>query len=456
MDREVTLSEVLEAREARAMRQRALLEAYGQPVISFCMNIAGPVKNGTAIRRGFREGMMRLSEALRGARMEIAHCEQVDAVTGCEALLAVRGDAWEIKRLCVDLEDEDALGRLFDLDVLAPGGEKLDREQLGMPPRPCLICGQAGKGCASRRVHSFEELQIKTAHILRGHFVRSDGDRVAGQAARALLYEVCATPKPGLVDRANSGSHRDMDVFTFLDSVAALLPYLREAFFIGNRTAERPSAETFRQLRRAGLRAERVIFSATSGVNTHKGAIFSLGTVCAAAGRLWTPEAPRAPIEALLSECARMSSDAVAGDFAAIHAEGAVTSGQKLYAARGLRGIRGELADGLPSVAQIGLPALRGAISRGATLEQAGIHALLHLIAGVEDTNLYARGGPDGQSWAVAQAARLIESGFDRAAVSALDAEFIGRNLSPGGCADLLAIVYFLYFYSKEGSDNEC
>ena len=450
MDREVTLSEVLAAREARATRQRELLKLHGQPVISFCMNIAGPVKNGPAIRRGFQEGMLRLTEALRGARLEIVCSERIDAITGCEALLAVRGDAWAIKRLCVDLEDEDDLGRLFDLDVLAPGGAKLDREQLDMPPRPCLICGQAGKGCASRRVHSVAELQARTGRILRDYFARADGDRAAGQAMRALLYEVCATPKPGLVDRANSGSHRDMDIFTFVDSASALLPYLREAFAIGCQTAECPPEETFRRLRRAGLRAERAMFRATGGVNTHKGAIFSLGTACAASGRLWTPEVPCASIDDILGECARMASDAVAGDLAAIRAGEAETSGQKLYITRGLRGIRGELADGLPSVARIALPALREALARGDTLERAGVCALLSLIAGVEDTNLYARGGEEGQHWASEQAAQLAERDFDCAAAADLDAAFIQRNLSPGGCADLLAITYFLYFYTEE------
>ena len=451
MEREVTLSEILAAREARAQRQRALLEAHGLPVVSFCMNIAGPVKNGPAIRRAFQEGMLRLNEALRGARMAVECSEQADGPTGCEALLAVRGDAWAIKRLCVDLEDEDALGRLFDLDVLMPGGEKLDRERLNLPPRPCLICGRAGKGCASRRVHAVEALQRRTREILAEHFARADGDRIASQAARALLNEVCAAPKPGLVDRIGSGSHRDMDIFTFVDSTAALLPYLRRAVEIGQRTAALPPKETFRQLRRAGLRAERAMFDATNGVNTHKGAIFSLGTVCAAAGRLWTVERPCAPVETLLTECARMSADAVAEDLAAIQSSGAETSGQALYLARGLRGIRGELASGLPAVLHTGLPALRAALSQGATLERAGAYALLHLIAQVEDTNLYARGGVEGQRWASERAAEQIRGGHlpTPEELAALDRDFVGKNLSPGGCADLLAIPYFMYFYSQ-------
>ena len=269
MNREVTLPEMLEAREARVFRQQALMERYALPVISFSLNIAGPVKNGPVIRRTFREGLFRLTDALRTARVNILHQEEVDQVTGCEAILAVQGEAREIKRLCVELEDEDPLGRLFDMDVLDPDGSKLDREGFGYPPRPCLVCGKAGKGCASRRLHTVEELQRATHTIMRDFFAQKDGEIIAGQAVRALLYEVCTTPKPGLVDRANNGSHKDMDVFTFVDSTAALLPYFRKAVSIGQKTAKRPPGETFLRLRRAGLEAERAMLAATGGVKTH-------------------------------------------------------------------------------------------------------------------------------------------------------------------------------------------
>ena len=92
MDREVTLTEMLEAREARAYRQQALMEQYGLPVVSFSLNIAGPVKNGPIIRRTFQEGLSRLADALRAARVDVAHQEEADQVTGCEAVLAVQGD----------------------------------------------------------------------------------------------------------------------------------------------------------------------------------------------------------------------------------------------------------------------------------------------------------------------------------------------------------------------------
>ena len=432
---EVTLDQVLEARERRAAAQRAMIAQTGVPVISFCMNIAGPVKNGPLIRRAFREGLSRLEDALAEQKKEVLRRELTDAVTGCEALLAVEGETKELKEICVDLEDEDDLGRLFDLDVVTDG-ESLSREDLGISPRRCLICGAPGRGCASRRVQA----------VLTAYFWRKDRETMAAQAVRALLYEVCATPKPGLVDRANSGSHRDMDLFTFLDSAAALAPYFRQAAELGRSTRERPPEWTFSRLRRAGLAAERAMLSATGGVNTHKGAIFSLGTVCAAAGRLWTPERPWAGTEAILDMAARLCREAVEADFAAMDGLRPETAGARLYRASGCRGIRGELAAGLPSVRKIGLPAMEAALAAGGDLEQAGLAALCALMARVEDTNLFARGGAAGQVWAAGRASQISGPIPDRTALEELDRAMIRRNLSPGGCADLLAITYFMLF----------
>ena len=100
MDREVTLMEMLEAREVRAGRQRELLARYARPVVSFTLNIAGPVKNGPVIRRAFREGLLRLEDALAARGLRPLHQEEVDRPTGCEALWAVDGPARTAKELC--------------------------------------------------------------------------------------------------------------------------------------------------------------------------------------------------------------------------------------------------------------------------------------------------------------------------------------------------------------------
>ena len=450
MEHAVTLMEMLGAREARAMRQQQLLEEYQLPVISFCLNIAGPVKNSPVLRRAFREGLERLECALLAGRLDIVHREEVDEPTGCEALWVVRGDGRAVKELCVELEDRDALGRLFDLDVLDPVSGKWDRTQLGQPPRKCLVCGKEGKGCASRRLHTVEELQSATQAILEDYFAKKDQQTLGALAAKTLLYEVCTTPKPGLVDRSNNGSHRDMDVFTFLDSTAALLPYFEEAVRLGMETRNLPPQETFRRLRQAGAAGERAMFRATGGVNTHKGAVFTLGTVCAAAGRLWTAEGFSKDLDAALALCGEMSAQAVQKDFEAIRREGAHTTGQRLYLEHGLEGIRGELSRGLPAVAQIGLPTLRHRLEAGDSLEQAGVQVLLALMAQGVDPNLIARGGLEGQQWAMEHTKNLTQGrAVLQEEAEKLDRALIERNLSPGGCADLLAITYFLEFLSR-------
>ena len=454
MEREVLLSEILDARDRRVQRQQELHALYTLPLVSFTMNIAGPVKNNALIRRAFQEGRERLEDSLRGAAIEIVRQECIDEPTGCEGLFVLRGDGQSIKALCTALENEDELGRLFDFDVIDPVHGKLDRTAFGFPERCCLICGKTGKACASRRVHSVSELQAKTGSILRRYFAKKDAQWLGGQAARALLSEVCTTPKPGLVDRADTGSHRDMDIFTFVDSTAALLPYFSRVAELGQETSGFPFSQAFDRLRSEGLRAERAMLKATGGVNTHKGAIYSAGLICGAAGRLWSDSGFPSSMEAILDESARLAASNAQQTPDHLCSETA-TAGEKAYLRHGLRGVRGEAADGFPSVRNIAFPALHRALAGGKTLEEAGIYALLCLISNVDDTNLVARGGIEGQRWAARRASELLAHGCcdDRASLEQFNKEMIKRNLSPGGCADLLAITYLLHFLCKADAE---
>lgn len=444
MEREVTLIEVLEAREARVRRQDALRERYGAAVISFTMNIAGPVKDSPLIRRAFREGVRQLESGLRAWNMDILCKDENLAVTGCEAIYAVPGPAERVKRVCQSIEDGSRLGRLFDMDVISAAGEKLNRTG---GERCCIVCGAAGRGCASRRVHSVAELQSATKSIITEYFFCLDSKTISALVTRALLDEVCVTPKPGLVDRANSGSHKDMDIFTFTSSAAALAPYWETCVEIGQKTAAGLPEVTFQQLRQAGQSAERTMFQATDGVNTHKGAIFTLGLLCGAIGRLWTPESPCRDARQILDECAKLAKCSIKEDFAVPQAlNPPQTSGERLYREQGVTGIRGEAAKGLPSVSETALPVLRDALAAGKSRNDAGAAALLHLIARVEDTNMIARGGIKAAQAARTACAQLLsEAPFpDMEKIVNLDQEFIRRNLSPGGCADLLAAAFFL------------
>ncbi len=437
---EVTLTQMLEAREARVMEQRRLLEKYGKPVLSFTMNIPGPVKDTPLIRRGFAWGREALS--FRIPKGKILYQEDCVGVTGCEALYAIDMDPAALKTVTVQIEDDTPLGRLFDMDVLDPQGSQLRREAFGGKSRDCLVCGQPGRGCASRRSHTVTELQKAVEHILREHFAREDSEAIGAWAVRSLLEEVATTPKPGLVDRRNRGSHRDMDEGTFRSSAAVLGPYFVRCAQIGMETAQEPPEETFALLRPAGRIAEQTMYRATGGVNTHKGAIFTLGILCGAAGRLWKADTCWES-ERLFREVAAMTGQAMAED---LSKDGGDTVGQRLYTSRGIPGIRGEIAQGLPSVEKIGLPVYRALRKAGRSQNDAGAVALLHLIARVTDTNMLSRGGEAGAAAGASWAAQLIEGGTipTREQLEDLDNRFIRKNLSPGGCADLLAAVYFV------------
>ena len=188
---------------------------------------------------------------------------------------------------------------------------------------------------------------------------------------------------------------------------------------------------------------------ATGGVNTHKGAIFSMGLLAAAAGRLYRLSSLSA--EVVLSECRAMTEGLTARDFAGLSPENAQTAGQRLYTAYGVTGVRGEAERGFPLVSQVGLPRLREALSAGCSINDAGCAALIALMAENTDTNVLHRSSLEAQRDLSARAAALLHGNPfpGREALSSMDADLIRQNISPGGSADLLALCFFLYFLEE-------
>lgn len=435
----VDVAAVLAARDRRYARQQALRARFGAPLISFTMNIAGEVKRWAQVDRAFELTLRRLEAALQAAGAPVLHRETVYADTGCEALYAVDAPAEKLKELCVALEEQDALGRLLDLDVLDTDGRALTRGA----ERPCLLCGGPGRICARSRAHTVQQLRQRTEEILCEALLHHDGDRAAELAVRALLWEACTAPKPGLVDRLGSGSHSDMDIFTFMSSAAALQPYFARCTELGRRTAALPPRETLQALRLPGMLAEDAMLRATGGVNTHKGAVFLLGLACGALGRL--DRALWAQPHRVLDECAAMA----AGITAELET-GCATAGGRLYRRCGLRGIRGEAEAGFPSVRRGGLPALQQALARGADREEAGCLALVRLMSLCEDTALAHRVGCRGWQQIRDEAAALWAQGPTRQMLEDFGRALEARNASPGGSADLLALCWLLHFLQQE------
>lgn len=188
---------------------------------------------------------------------------------------------------------------------------------------------------------------------------------------------------------------------------------------------------------------------ATGGVNTHKGAIYSMGLVCGALGRLDRAQWRQPAL--VMQEAAAMAAGAVENELGGVAPETAKTPGERFYALYGVAGVRGEAAQGFPAVLRHGLPVLEAGLAQGKTVDEAGSAALLSMIAHTEDTNLIARGGIGRQKRAAAELQALLrqEPYPARAAVEALDRAYIEENLSPGGSADLLALCFLLHFLKE-------
>lgn len=429
---EVSLHDILNAREARVRRQEALLAEYGGVLVCFTMNIAGPAKHSALIEAGFRLGQAQILRTFSPL-----HSLCVIGPTGCEGYYVLHGDPLEIKRQTAILEDSAPIGRLYDMDVLTIGG-KISREQVGLASRKCLLCDGDARICGRSRAHSVQVLQAETTRLLRN----AVSEHVGALAAESLRQEVLTTPKPGLVDQNNCGSHQDMDLPMFLTSANALESYFATCARIGIEMADRSAGETFARLRAEGLAAEQTMYRVTGGVNTHKGAIFTMGLLCGAAGRTLS----RQP-EVLLSEVKAMTEGLTARDLAEITTLNATTAGQRLFAQHGITGVRGQAEQGFPAVLQVGLPVLEQGLQQGLSLNDAGCAALLHILAATDDTNMVSRSNmATAKAVAAELGALLAQTPYpDQETLLALDRAFIEQNLSPGGSADLLAATYFLH-----------
>ena len=269
---------------------------------------------------------------------------------------------------------------------------------------------------------------------------------LTGAAIAALLDELETYPKPGLVSPVDTGAHADMDVVLMRRSAHALArPFARLA-------AAGRAGRSFEQgLVPLGLGAEREMLRATGGINTHRGAIFSLGLLIAAIARTGPVSDPATVRATLVREW---------GDALAAHAarrDPVPSHGALVRQRTGAGGARREAARGFPGVFETGVPTHGAALAAGLDANAARVHTFFALMEAVEDTNVLFRGGPEAGAFVRRSAAGFLAAGGCTgdgwlARAEAVHQSFIERNLSPGGCADLLAGTLLVLDRSDRGS----
>ena len=163
---EVGIDEILNCREKRVVIQNEMIRKYKKPVISFTMNIPGPIKTNNEIKKAFDIGKNLILEKLKENNTAILEIQELNENTGNELFISVESQAEKIKDITVTIEESSELGRLFDIDVIDVNFEKLSRKSF----RKCLICEEQAQECGRSRKHSVEELQSKVEEILSKDF----------------------------------------------------------------------------------------------------------------------------------------------------------------------------------------------------------------------------------------------------------------------------------------------
>jgi triphosphoribosyl-dephospho-CoA synthase len=270
-------------------------------------------------------------------------------------------------------------------------------------------------------------------------------------ATQAMIAEAELTPKPGLVDRRGSGAHSDLSLAIMRKSAFAIEPFIR--LMAVQSINQHPNPQLRATLAATGRAAEAAMLQATDGSNTHKGAIWTMGLLAAAAA-INQPGRTRLNAAAIARTAGQIASfDNPDHEWTQIntnrHRSRFPSHGQIVAQIFGVTGARGEAINGFPHIVEIGLPVLRARRRTHAQESVARLDALLAIMAQLDDTCLLYRGGKEALQAAKKGATAVIDAGGagsirGQKCLFALDQRLLDLGVSPGGSADLLAGTVFL------------
>jgi triphosphoribosyl-dephospho-CoA synthase len=426
------MSDFLEARDERQrVLDRTLERARPEDAASFLLisaNVPGCDKYRPGITRLLRGALDSLREAI-GLKVLFTRRD----LLGPFHIASSNLPPIEAKRAALIIEAENPSARLLDLDVYRPDGSQVDRAGLGLPPRSCLICDEPARECILLRRHSTPELLEQVDSLLRP-FVPSPRlilpESLAANLHMGALRELDLTPKPGLVDRKDSGSHADISYAEMRASIDLLPVYFDDILRCHHK--QRP----LKDFVQAGIDAEKRMTREIQS-NTHKGFIFLSGLVLMAA---CTCGGQAGLLRREISEIAK-------GFFPRFGSRNSY--GADIRNRHGLGGIRAEAEQGLPAVFELGWPKYREALDAGWVPEHAGFYLMAVLMQRLEDTTAIHRCGLDGLSRLRQDGARLqrlLEQQQEpEPMLVTLNQEYRRAGLTMGGVADCMALTFALH-----------
>lgn len=443
------INRFLEDRERRVELQNSLIDRFDLPLLTVRANYPGENK-WESIPIAITDIVIKEMELL--FEREIVHQEILENLEGKIYLLILDKPAYEIKKLTIYFEENHILGRCVDLDVYDIDGKGLSRSDFNLPKRKCLLCDELAFVCGRSMKHSHQEIKDEIAHryISYQKFLKEReliSSKLSDLSLEGMIYEVSSFPGFGLVTPITSGSHRDMDFFTFLNSSFVLKSGFKEMAEV--MFSYLPLDIAFKKIREIGKKTEKEMFIATKNINTHKGMIFLLGIAVGCTARTLYEKNSFKDIQNTICE---MTRD-ILKDFENIDTTKELTHGERMFIEQGFTGIRGEIKNGLEIIFKGSLPIFSTIFEKTQDINLSSLHTLIYLMSRVMDSTIVYRHDFEMLEKVQKEMRDIFSRGgafsMELEDFKELEKDYIAQNISPGGSADLLAVTIFFYKVSK-------
>lgn len=446
-----SILEILNSRDERVKKHRELMDRYHLPIISYTLNLAGNIKKSPIFDIIFNQGL----ELIQSEIGDEVFKEIKRETTGNIAYYVVDCEIKTLKKKMVEIENREPSGRLYDIDVISQDLKPISRIDIGLVARSCIVCKRPYLECRKNKSHTIEEIIAITKKIA----IEECATLFSHVASYSLVAELSTTPKPGLVDKSNNGSHSDMNYQLFIESIKTITPYLKKEFIASFNIEDKK--DLFYEMKNIGMMAENDMLTATNNINTHKGAFFSLSTIgCGICHLLTNNEEPTVEKVRIFAK-----------DFSIWAKKNNNLKNSNGYKVREFYcdfGIYDESINGYSSIFE-GCNKYLNSFKREKykeyisnfykykefdysvfqeLIEEKSIRIFCTLLSYVRDSNIIHRGGFESLS-NIHKSFKSIDDENLRIndlklKLSKIDKTFIDDNLSPGGTADLLAITLFI------------
>ena len=275
---------------------------------------------------------------------------------------------------------------------------------------------------------------------------------ISSFAIQAMIYEVSCYPSPGLVSPVSYGAHKDMNFFTFIDSTSTLSKYL--VLFVQEGFSDKTYKEIFNGVRRIGVEAEKDMLAKTRGINTHKGMLFLMGVACAATGKAIFEKKDFKCIQDIIKG---MTKGIVEKELSLLRDNVELSHGEKLFLKYKTEGVRGEVERGIPTVFNFALDFYKQNLEL--SVNDRLVHTLIGIMQICDDSTIIYRHNPQVLDEVRERTIEIIKLGgmktdIGRREIDNLCEDFIEKNISPGGSADLLGVTVFLYLVEQYMNGN--